>query len=338
MHFDFQLSDTPITSTAGLAFIGQQLSESKFKRHLASICPHQRPGGRISDVDIAKSMIGLMCVGKPHFHAISEYHSEPFFGQALGIEKLPSAEILRQRIQAMPEDAGTTFRDFTTRTLRAHSELLTETIHGVIVVPIHVDVVAMDNSGSNKEGVSWTYRGFDGYAPAFAYIGSPGLMLNNQLREGSAHCNCEGTGTWFEQTLEMAASITDHRRLLVTDAGHDSGKNIRLFDQTPDTDFVIKRNPRKEDPAEWLALAQKYAKEKDNEQTEEKYFQKLDIGAQIWYAERELALPGQTGDDGNPIKKRVTYRVIDRFADKDTGQLLTIPKVTIEAYWTSLRS
>jgi len=67
-----------------------------------------------------------------------------------------------------------------------------------------------------------TYRGFDGYAPVFVYIGSLQLMLNNQLHKGSAYCKFEITGTLLEQTLKMATSSFDYRRLLVSDTGYDS--------------------------------------------------------------------------------------------------------------------
>ena len=39
-------------------------------------------------------------------------------------------------------------------------------------VPVDIDVTPFDNSKSNKEGVSRTYKGFDGYAPIMAYIGN----------------------------------------------------------------------------------------------------------------------------------------------------------------------
>jgi len=44
-------------------------------------------------VDIATSMIGLMCMGKPHFDAITEYRNEPFFAHSLGLERLPSGKL-----------------------------------------------------------------------------------------------------------------------------------------------------------------------------------------------------------------------------------------------------
>jgi len=193
VNFEFQLTSTPITSTAGLAFIGSQLAETKFENHLRAFCPAVQRKDRIPDADIVRSMIGLICVGKPHFDAITEYRSEPFFTQALGLNRLPSAEILRQRIQALPEKAGHVFRDFTIRQLRRHQDVLTEHLHSTDYSVIHVDVTPMDNSDSKKEGISYTYKKFSGYAPIFAYIGPFGFMLNNELREGSSHCNCEGT-------------------------------------------------------------------------------------------------------------------------------------------------
>ena len=39
------------------------------------------------------------------------------------------------------------------------------------MVPIDIDVSPFDNSKTKKVGVSRTYKGFDGYAPIFAYIG-----------------------------------------------------------------------------------------------------------------------------------------------------------------------
>ena len=45
-------------------------------------------------------------------------------------------------------------------------------------VPVDIDVSPMDNSRTQKDNVSRTYKGHDGYAPIFAYIGSEGYMLD----------------------------------------------------------------------------------------------------------------------------------------------------------------
>ena len=41
-------------------------------------------------------------------------------------------------------------------------------------LPLDVDVSPFDNSKTKKEGVSRTYKGFDGYAPNLAYLGLEG--------------------------------------------------------------------------------------------------------------------------------------------------------------------
>jgi len=330
LNFEFELTSSPITSTAGLAFIGEQLAEQKFRNHLAYLCPKPKRNDRIADIDIVRSMIGLIAVGKPHFDAISEYRDEPFFCQALHLDRLPSAERLRQRIEALPEKTGDVFRDFTIRHLRRRKELLGERLHGTDYSVIHVDVTPMDNSDTKKEGVSYTYKKFTGYAPIFAYIGPFGFMLNNELREGSAHCNCEGTKPWLKQTLKMAEKATPHRRLLVTDAGHDASDNLRMLDQTAGTDFVVKRNLRKQDPAEWLELAKTQSIQRQKQTGDERPYEKLDLGARAWYGERQLSLPGEPDR-----KMRVSFRVIERFAAPD-GQFLFEPELSVDAYWTSL--
>ena len=98
MNFDIELTSTPITSHAGLAFIGEKLSEAKFERHMETIGPANTRSDRMADADLAKTMVGLICCGKPHYDAVGEYADDPYFPQVLGIEQLPSPEILRQRI------------------------------------------------------------------------------------------------------------------------------------------------------------------------------------------------------------------------------------------------
>jgi len=61
-------------------------------------------------------------------------------------------------------------------------------IDGRIYMPVDIDTSPLDNSKSHKEGVSRTYKQFDGYHPISAYIGQEGYMLNTELREGKQHC------------------------------------------------------------------------------------------------------------------------------------------------------
>ncbi len=50
-----------------------------------------------------------------------------------------------------------------------------------------MDVFPQDNSGTKKEGVSYTYKGFGGYAPIAGHLGTEGRCLSCELRPGSQH-------------------------------------------------------------------------------------------------------------------------------------------------------
>ena len=56
MNFNIELTSTPITSHAGLSFIGDKLNEAKLERHLASMGPRNTRSDRIADADLAKTM------------------------------------------------------------------------------------------------------------------------------------------------------------------------------------------------------------------------------------------------------------------------------------------
>lgn len=76
-------------------------------------------------------------------------------------------------------------------------------------VPVDIDVTPFDNSKSNKEGVSRTYKGFDGYAPIMAYIGTEGYLVNLELRIGKQHCQKE-TPDFLRETIELCRQLTEN--------------------------------------------------------------------------------------------------------------------------------
>ena len=207
VNFDIELTSTPITSHAGLAFVGEKLADPKFKRHMETIGLRNPRSVRIPDVDLAKTMVGLICCGKPRFDEVAEYSGDPYFPKVLGVGRLPSLEILRQSIEGLPAEADNAFRGFTTRLLEKHPQQLSEKIFEEDRSVIHIDVSPMDNSGSSKEDVSCTYKKFDGYAPIFAYMGLHGFMLDNQLRPGKTHSNGDGTKPWLEDVLKRAEKV-----------------------------------------------------------------------------------------------------------------------------------
>ena len=85
----------------------------------------------------------------------------------------------------------------------------------------------MDNSKSKKEGVSRTYKGFDGYAPMMAYIGTEGYAINFELREGKQHCQ-KGTVEFLQETINLCHKLTDKPLLIRLDSGNDSIDNASI--------------------------------------------------------------------------------------------------------------
>ena len=63
----------------------------------------------------------------------------------------------------------------------------------------------MDNTKTYKEGVLHTYKGFDGYTPMMAYIGTEEFLLNTEFCEESQHCQCY-TPKFLKKTLNLSQS------------------------------------------------------------------------------------------------------------------------------------
>mgnify|MGYP002763614218 FL=1 len=97
-------------------------------------------------------------------------------------------------------------------------------------VPVDIDVTPFDNSKSNKEGVSRTYKGFDGYAPIMAYIGTEGYLVNLELRIGKQHCQKE-TPDFLRETIELCRQLTEKPLLIRLDSGNDASENIGIFNR-----------------------------------------------------------------------------------------------------------
>ncbi len=85
-------------------------------------------------------------------------------------------------------------------------------------VPADTDVTPFDSSKSSKEGVSRTYKGFDGYAPIMACIGTEGCLVNLELRAGKQHCRKE-TPDFLRETIALCRQLTDKPLLIRPDSG-----------------------------------------------------------------------------------------------------------------------
>jgi hypothetical protein len=323
-RFNIVRSDTgALTSHSGLALVGRALEHTRLERDLATI--PLRHG--IAHADCVKSYVGLLSTAKSDFDAIENRRKDTFFKTALDIDRVPSAPSLRQRFDEQANamipivDAAST--DFIANTGAPVTPITIR--YGTSpravkhkYVPLDIDVFPMDNSGTRKEGVSYTYKGFNGYAPLAAYLGEEGWCLACELRPGSQHGQKEFI-YFLERVVPRARRLTRHRLLGRLDSGHDAADNRAWFSREG-VDFIIKWNPRRQDLEAWLKRAEQEAE---------------------WSCPREGKRVGIFSDvveekhDGVTRAFRRVMRVIERSIDKHGNRLL-VPKITVEGWWTSL--
>ena len=192
------------------------------------------------------------------------------------------------------------------------------------MVPVDIDVTPMNNSNTKKEGVSWTYKQFDGYAPIMAYIGTDGYLVNTELREGSQHCQ-KGTPAFLRQTLDLSKRITESPLLVRLDSGNDAAENIGIMLEYGSY-FVIKRNLRKEDKDEWA----------DNIRSWSKDIRRPREGKTVYVGTtfKDVFYTTEAGEEKS-IRCRVVYEMTERIC-KANGQMLLVPDIELNMFWTNL--
>ena len=111
----------------------------------------------IAEIDILRSYLGLLCLGKSDYQAIDGMRGDDFFQQALGIGRLPSTERLRQRLDEAAVDG---LIPLVFRSSQSMLKQLGVKVSGYAdgLVPLDVDVFPQNNSNTRKEGVSCTYK------------------------------------------------------------------------------------------------------------------------------------------------------------------------------------
>jgi len=260
-------------------------------------------------------MVGLLCLGKPDFEAVEAFREDPFFSRALGLEQVPSAVTLRQRMDALAECGALSgiIRQENAEMIRRHAPAITPCHEKRAALDL--DVSPFDNSKTKKEGVSFTYKKVVGYAPIFAYLGAEGYLVNVELREGKQHCQ-SGTPLFLQESICTAKRVTDRGLLVRMDSGNDDTTNLEVC-AVERVDWLIKRNLRKESVDAWLEEAML-----GGELTQPR------PGKAVYRGIAERERKGKV--------YRIFYDVVRRTIDSNQ-QMLLLPTVEADTYWTSLQ-
>ena len=321
-----ELSNERLITPSGLTLVGAALGKSdlvKRSNHMAVDKKRSQP--QIKNGDILLTYIGLLCQGKTSFDSVREFHEDPdYFKAALGISyAIPSAETLRQRMDAIGSSLREDILQANITMFKTIGVEPTALENGH--VPLDMDVTPFDNSKTSKEGVSRTYKGFDGYAPMMAYIGTEGFLVDTELREGKQHSQ-KGTPAFLRQTLTLARQLTSKPLLVRMDSGNDAAENLGILIEDGSW-FVIKRNLRAaEKKEEWLEKVQDCCKDIRNPRD----------GKTVYVGSSWKDVPYKTSSgEEKTICMRIVYEIIERTIDKH-GQFLFPADIEVNTFWTNL--
>jgi hypothetical protein len=321
-----EFSNERLITPSGLSLVGAMLGKSELvgRVNMASVTG-KRSQPQIKNGDILLTYIGLLAQGKTEYEAVREMEDDPgFYEMALGVARgIPSAETLRQRM----DEIGSSLRD---EVLKANASMFNN--YGIRpsplpsgYVPLDIDVTPFDNSKTVKEGVSRTYKGFDGYAPIMAYVGTEGFLANAELRIGKQHCQ-NGTPSFLRETLAMCHLMTDGKLLARLDSGNDAAENIGILIEDG-AGFIIKRNPRRgETPEGWLEQVKGCCRDIRNPRE----------GKAVYVGTTSKGVT-YIDSEGSACTEdiRIVYEVIERTIDKK-GQMLLTPDIELNLWWTNL--
>ncbi len=307
------------TSQSGMAMVGIALNRYT---SLASRVDKAAPKRGIATSDVVRSYLGLLCQGKSDFAAIRPFfEDDEFFRAALGLRKIPSPETLRQRLDQFAEVLRIIVDFCSVEFLKKAKAQLSPLSTGHM--PLDLDVFTLDNSDTKKEGVSYTYRGFNGYAPLGAWLGIEGWCLEIEQRPGSQHAQT-GFIPLLLRTIHKARQLTKVPLLVRLDSAHDAIDTLVTLKEEK-VDFIVKWNPRKTDvpikATEIFANGKMIKQDKNGR-----------IAIMTETVERNYK--DENGED-KTIKVRRVLRATERYFEKD-GTPSLFPLAEIEGWWTSL--
>ena len=321
-RLDIVLSNERLITPSGLSLVGQVLGRSNFIKKANKMKTDKRSQPQIKNGDILLTEIGLLTLGKTDFDNVKEFYTDPdFYKIALDIKSnIPSESSLRNRLNNIGTSMNTDILDGNISMFYECGIEPTELPCNC--VPVDIDVTPFDNSKSHKEGVSRTYKNFDGYAPIMAYIGTEGYLCNTELREGKQHCQ-KGTPEFLSETIKVAKQLTKKTLLFRMDSGNDSLDNMLILHwKDPQLKFLIKHNFRREDREKIIADMKAVCKN----------IQKPRDGKTIYIGSTYRNIHDEKIGD---FAIRAVYEITERTSDAN-GQLFLIPETEINMYWTSL--
>ena len=316
MKYTINSTTEQLKSTGGLALVGPiikkigfDFTDSEAKREM------KKP-------EVLRVLTGLFVQGRSSFEEISLFRHDSFFADTLKLSYVPAPETLR----LYTEQVAGNYSYAQERIQQSNTQLLNLNKLSPVTaplgsyIPVDCDVSPLNNAKSNKEGVSRTYKGFDGYAPTFSYIGAEGYMLDCALRIGKQHCQKDTPRFLFRNLAIIEDLELDHPILFRLDGGYDAASTLKVLANSGHF-FLVRHNLRKQFPQTWLEIAKAEGKVtyKSSHKT-------------VYTGFHTGRTPA--GDDSIPAMDLV-FKVTERYKDAK-GNPLLINDIEVEAFWTNL--
>ena len=318
MNFQINTTTDKLNNTAGIALAGKILSAIGLDLPDDKIISKQ-------EKDVIKILTSLMLQGRSKFVETKLFRNNKLLKKALGINYMYSHETIRIYLDKL---AKRTYSHALKVLHKVNMNLLkkveltpTESFKRKYI-PVDIDVTPMDNSRTNKEGVSRTYKGFDGYAPICTYIGKEGFMLDAELRPGKQHCQ-KDTPAYLKKNISDVNKLNlPHPALFRLDSGNDAFDTLKQLMKSEHF-FIVKRNLRREPVEKWAELAESITNPENPRP-----------GKYVYTGVLTGPHPKASKIDLLPDIDQV-FRLTVRESDS-SGNGYLIPKVDVEIYWTNM--
>ena len=317
-----------IISAAGTALLGLVCKKAKLDRLNELPSEQNHPSNQYLLSDIVKTQMASMCCGDPSYEGVRELRdSAKHYSETLDTKGIISPERCRQRLDL----AGETEQDkqaFHEAVVKCNLDMLKgqplTTVLGFF--PADMDSTPFDESKSNKENISMTYKKVMGYAPNYIYCGREGYMISTEGRPGSQHCQ-KGTPEMMKAAMKAIRVIYPEGDVLFRlDSGYDSMENYHVVMQGF-MHFICKHNLRKETPLQWYEHALKYTLPENISHPREG--KTVYIGSD-W---QKKVYKDSTGKVFT-YTLRIVYEVIERTMEPN-GQLLMPPTIEVNTFCTN---
>ena len=116
--FKLDTGNDSLHSIGGIFLGGQVLQQSEIDHEFSAA---HKANHIFQDVDIFKSQVGLLIQGRERFTDISQFRENEVFMKSLGLNKVPSEERLRQRLEMMSSKHESRLKSANTKLLKKQS-------------------------------------------------------------------------------------------------------------------------------------------------------------------------------------------------------------------------